>query len=173
YRVLWISCMLIGSIVCVPVEYVASNKFWVLPCFSSDYGFDMEYEDTGTYPMQEGAFFYDHSQESANYEADDGYDHIATGSSAGPRSSRSNEMVGDDWFTSGYTGGNSAYADTSGEENKPVFSDVSGLEPVYTTGSRSRYQRGRSVFAQTRYTPTESVGFPMPLFPATAKKWRA
>lgn len=147
---------------------MASNKFWVLPCFSSDYGFDMEYEDMGTYPMQEGAFFYDHSQESANYEADDDYDHIATGSSAGPRSSRSNEMVGDDWFTSGYTGGNSAYTDTSGEENKPVFSDVSGLEPVYTTGSRSRYQRGRSVFAQTRYTPTESVGFPMPLFPYTS-----
>lgn len=137
----------------------------------------MEYDDMDTYPMQEGAFFYDHSQDSANYEAndgyahiaaDDGYAHIATDSSAGPRSYRSNTMVGDDWFTSGYTGVDSVYTDTSGEENKPVFSDVSGLEPVYTTGSRSRYQRGRAVFAQTRYTPTESVGLPMPLYPYTS-----
>lgn len=145
---------------------MASNTFWLLPCFSSDYEFDMEYEDMGTHPMEEEAFFYDHSQDSANYEADDIYDHIATGSSAGPRSYRSNKMVGDDWFTIGYTGGNGAYTGTSSEENKPVFSDVSGLEPVYTTGSRSRYQRGRAVFAQTRYTPTESVG--LPLFPYTS-----
>lgn len=43
------------------------------------------------------------------------------------------------------------------ERLEPFFTDTSGLTPVYTSGSRSRYQRGRAVFAQTRYIPGESV----------------
>uniref|UniRef100_A0A3Q0SG10 Uncharacterized protein n=1 Tax=Amphilophus citrinellus TaxID=61819 RepID=A0A3Q0SG10_AMPCI len=158
YRVLWISCLLIKSILCAPVEY----------------GTLFDY--VGAHPMQEGSFYEDF-QESADYEPDSSYDHT----SAGPRSYRGDKMAGGDWFNSGYTGGNSAYgwvhptqvnsvSGTSGEENKPVFSDLSNLEPVYTTGSRSRYQRGRAVFAQTRYTPTESLGLPLPLFPYTTVK---
>jgi len=45
-----------------------------------------------------------------------------------------------------------------------VFSDVSALDPIYTLSSRSSYQRGRRVFAQTRYAPGRSVRPPrMPL----------
>lgn len=52
----------------------------------------------------------------------------------------------------------------AGDENpEPVFSDVSYLEPVYSFSSRSSYQRGRGVFAQTRYTPGEPVPSLMPL----------
>ncbi|KAK5850074.1 hypothetical protein PBY51_014356 [Eleginops maclovinus] len=48
------------------------------------------------------------------------------------------------------------------EEPEPVFSDVSGLEPVYSFSSRSRYQRGRSIVAHTRYIPGQPVPWPMP-----------
>ncbi|XP_040894442.1 prisilkin-39-like isoform X2 [Toxotes jaculatrix] len=50
------------------------------------------------------------------------------------------------------------------EAPEPVFSDVSDLEPVYSFGSRSSYQRGRSVFAQTSYIPGEPVLPPMPVY---------
>lgn len=53
-------------------------------------------------------------------------------------------------------------------ENEPVFSDVYGLEPVYSLSSRSRYHKGRAAFAQTRYTATESLGLSVPLFPYTS-----
>ncbi|KAM7396144.1 hypothetical protein PAMP_019211 [Pampus punctatissimus] len=58
---------------------------------------------------------------------------------------------GDDW--------SSGSATSHGETPEPVFSDVSFLEPVYSFSSRSRYQRGRRVFAQTRYTPEEPALF--------------
>lgn len=83
-------------------------------------------------------------------------------------------------YNAGYGGSASAYkgdasygfAVAPGEENwssgsagslEPVFSDVSDLEPVFSFSSRSRYQRGRAMFAQTRYTPGEPVFPPMPL----------
>lgn len=53
-------------------------------------------------------------------------------------------------------------------ENEPVFSEVYGLEPVYSLSSRSRYHKGRAAFAQTRYTATESLGLSVPLFPYTS-----
>ncbi|KAM7003420.1 uncharacterized protein LKV04_004468 [Tautogolabrus adspersus] len=49
-------------------------------------------------------------------------------------------------------------------EPQPVFSDVSDLEPVYSFSSRSGYQRGRAMFAQTRYSPGEPVLPPMPVY---------
>ncbi|XP_071346643.1 uncharacterized protein [Trachinotus anak] len=53
---------------------------------------------------------------------------------------------------------------SAGAENpEPVFSDVSDLEPVYSFSSRSSYQRGRSVFAQTRYIPGELAPPAMPV----------
>ncbi|KAM7413867.1 hypothetical protein PAMA_018929 [Pampus argenteus] len=56
---------------------------------------------------------------------------------------------GDDW--------SSGSATSHDETPELVFSDVTFLEPVYSANSRSRYQRGRRVFAQTRYTPVEPV----------------
>uniref|UniRef100_A0A672FCI0 Uncharacterized protein n=1 Tax=Salarias fasciatus TaxID=181472 RepID=A0A672FCI0_SALFA len=40
------------------------------------------------------------------------------------------------------------------------FTDTADLDPVYSFNSRSRYQRGRAVFSQTRYTPTTSLEQP-------------
>lgn len=65
---------------------------------------------------------------------------------------------------------NSGSAPNYGGENpEAVFSDVSDLEPVYSFSSRSRYQRGRAVFAQTSYTPGEPVFPPMPIARRTSK----
>ncbi|KAL4005275.1 hypothetical protein ACER0C_004988 [Sarotherodon galilaeus] len=80
--------------------------------------------------------------------------------------------VGSDRYAAGqYQTGPTQFNTQSGindNENKLVFSDVSGLEPVYSISSRSRYHKGRAVFAQTRYTPTESLGLSVPLFPYTS-----
>lgn len=58
---------------------------------------------------------------------------------------------------------NSGYATGYGAEVEPVFSDVSDLTPVYSFGSRSRYHRGRAMFAQTRYIPGEPINSGMPV----------
>lgn len=49
------------------------------------------------------------------------------------------------------------------EAQAPVFTDLSALTPVYASSSRSRYQRGRAVYAQTRYIPGDPVYPSMPL----------
>ncbi|XP_036936048.1 probable calcium-binding protein CML50 isoform X1 [Acanthopagrus latus] len=55
------------------------------------------------------------------------------------------------------------------EISEPVFSDVSDLEPVYSFSSRSNYQRGKAIFAQTRYTPGEPVAPLMPVAKSISK----
>ncbi|KAJ3600953.1 hypothetical protein NHX12_031926 [Muraenolepis orangiensis] len=50
------------------------------------------------------------------------------------------------------------------EEDGPVLSDVSDLEPVYSFSSRSRYQQASNSFVQSRYTPGE-VWVPFPSRP--------
>ncbi|KAL6113890.1 uncharacterized protein ACO6RY_04783 [Pungitius sinensis] len=60
--------------------------------------------------------------------------------------------------------GSAVFPDAAEEEaSKPVFSDVSDLEPVYSFKSRSRYNNGRRQFTQTRYIPGEVLFPPMPL----------
>ncbi|XP_039989594.1 uncharacterized protein LOC120793514 [Xiphias gladius] len=49
------------------------------------------------------------------------------------------------------------------ETPEAIISDLSDLEPVYSFSSRSSYQRGRTVFAQTQYTPGEPVPLVMPV----------
>lgn len=66
------------------------------------------------------------------------------------------------WNLASHQDENSGYATGYGAEVEPVFSDVSYLTPVYSFGSRSRYQRGRAVFAQTRYIPGEPINSGMP-----------
>lgn len=47
------------------------------------------------------------------------------------------------------------------EVAEPVFSDVSGLAPVYTFRSRGSYNNGRVMFVRTSYNPAEPV---MPMY---------
>ncbi|KAM8861400.1 uncharacterized protein ACB058_008228 [Synchiropus picturatus] len=54
------------------------------------------------------------------------------------------------------------------EAEEPVFSDVSNLEPVYSFKSRSRYQRGRAVFAETTYIPGPPPA--VPAYPSSPVK---
>lgn len=49
------------------------------------------------------------------------------------------------------------------DDHKSFFTDSSALMPVYTSSSRSRYQRGRALFAQTRYTPGDPFYPVMPV----------
>ncbi|CAJ1057292.1 acanthoscurrin-1-like [Xyrichtys novacula] len=65
----------------------------------------------------------------------------------------------------GWNSGSTSYyaaGDSGDGGSEPIFSDVSDLDPVYAFSSRSRYQRGRAVFAQSRYTPGEALVQPMP-----------
>ncbi|CAJ1057295.1 Hypothetical predicted protein [Xyrichtys novacula] len=65
----------------------------------------------------------------------------------------------------GSSSGSTAYGSAGGEGSAgPIFSDVSDLDPVYAFSSRSRYQKGRAVFAQSRYTPGEALVQPMPIY---------
>ncbi|XP_077943180.1 uncharacterized protein LOC144386326 isoform X1 [Gasterosteus aculeatus] len=68
-------------------------------------------------------------------------------------------------FYSGSSDSGYATFPAAGEEeaSKPVFSDVSDLEPVYSFKSRSRYNNGRRQFTQTLYIPGEVLFPPMPL----------
>ncbi|AWP08998.1 putative keratin type I cytoskeletal 9-like isoform 5 [Scophthalmus maximus] len=59
------------------------------------------------------------------------------------------------------------------EEPEPVFSDVSDLEPVFAFRSRSSYQRGRKVFAQTRYIPGEPAPPPPPPLMPVSRRMEA
>lgn len=55
------------------------------------------------------------------------------------------------------------YAPGNNEAQEQFFTDLSDLTPVYASSSRSRYQRGRAVYAQTRYIPGEPVYPSMPV----------
>lgn len=74
-----------------------------------------------------------------------GYDRSA------PDGSLASTLIGDSWTSEPAAG-----YDAIDQIPQPVFSDVSDLEPVYSFSSHSSYQRGRTVFARSRYTPGQS-----------------
>uniref|UniRef100_A0A671XXL6 Uncharacterized protein n=1 Tax=Sparus aurata TaxID=8175 RepID=A0A671XXL6_SPAAU len=154
YRMLWLSFLLIGSITCGPVRkgrlcYGSTNMAGG-EAFSSGYS-SYNSPEVGQYGVAYAASRYDVAAPAGGYGG--GY-----GSSAGVYGGESSYGFApapqDEVWSSG----------SAGEEiSEPVFSDVSDLEPVYSFSSRSKYQRGRAVFAQTRYTPEEPVPPPLPV----------
>ncbi|XP_062277570.1 prisilkin-39-like [Scomber scombrus] len=138
-RMLWISCLLIGSISCVS----AGKKYGSGAAGSgaADPGFWRSVRYNSPVVSSYGAA-YPASQPS-------GYDSGALGGGYGYGGYASSG--------SGYAGDASyAFVTSSGDESpEPVFSDVSDLEPVYAFNSRSRYQRGRAMYTKTRYNPGE------------------
>lgn len=54
-----------------------------------------------------------------------------------------------------------AAAGSSVEVGEPVFSDVSGLEPVYNFRVRSSYNNGRVMYVRTSYHPADSDVMPV------------
>uniref|UniRef100_A0A3Q3EM20 Uncharacterized protein n=1 Tax=Labrus bergylta TaxID=56723 RepID=A0A3Q3EM20_9LABR len=160
-RVLWISCLLIGSITCGPIVY----------CFSSGSGSNNAVPNRpGSYPWSQyypkpkvaaanpgsyvgyGSEVYTVPEVAAygvpyaSYQPEGSY-----GSVSAPRDENWN------------SGSATDYGASVGAP-QPVFSDVSDLEPVYSFSSRSRYQRGRATFVQTHYSPGDPVIPPMPVY---------
>lgn len=127
--------------------------------------------------MAEGMVFDSHYTLSSPGVSDSGVASAGsqgTGTSDGQYSSVYGSYEGDDSYRPVVAvqdeNWNSRSAPSYGGENpEPVFSDVSDLEPVYSFSSRSRYQRGRAVFAQTRYTPGEPFYPPIPIARHTSK----
>uniref|UniRef100_A0AAQ6AM04 Secreted protein n=1 Tax=Amphiprion ocellaris TaxID=80972 RepID=A0AAQ6AM04_AMPOC len=132
-RVLWISCLLIGSISCLPVKDTGPSTDPVWSPYRPSW-----YPGTGGSDQAS-----DQSAGAAGY-------------------------VGGDWFHTGQVGGSQgsqvSTGDPTDDGDEPFFSDTSDLDKVYAFSSRSRYQRGRAMFAQTRYTPTEPLFPPVPIF---------
>uniref|UniRef100_A0A3Q4H7K2 Uncharacterized protein n=1 Tax=Neolamprologus brichardi TaxID=32507 RepID=A0A3Q4H7K2_NEOBR len=141
-RLLWLLC-LTGSITCAPVGKVQSRPPYTL--YDAPAAGSLGYT-VGQYGAPAVGF--------------------AVGQYGSPGGGLDRYAVGQ------YQTGPTQFNTQSGinnDENKPVFSDVSGLEPVYSISSRSRYHKGRAAFAQTRYTATESLGLSVPLFPYTSQ----
>ncbi|XP_070829268.1 RNA-binding protein FUS-like [Chaetodon trifascialis] len=101
----------------------------------------------------------------AAYEASTWYDGSAPGGSyGGSYGSSASAYAGDGSYgfvlapqDESLSSGSAAGYGAGDENPEPVLSDLSDLEPVYSFSSRSRYQHGRSVFAETSYTPGEPV----------------
>ncbi|XP_042352543.1 uncharacterized protein LOC121950570 [Plectropomus leopardus] len=204
-RVLWISCLLIGSITCGPVgkksDANSADMGFVRPSFgnwysgmgSSDPGSSsskpslpnqkfaqaapspqeaVSSAGPGSYMAAGGAYggyanswddgYYspDVSEYGAGY-AGYGYESSAPGGSYG--------NAADAYAADSRSSGSADFYDGGAEDPEPVFSDVSDLEPVFSFSSRSSYQRGRAVFAQTRYTPGEPVPEMMPVYRRISK----
>ncbi|KAG8012841.1 hypothetical protein GBF38_020755 [Nibea albiflora] len=106
-----------------------------------------------------------------NYgSSDSGYGDSGLGGSYGGYGSSASGYVGASYgHVAPHDESSSSGAGASVENPEPIFSDVSDLEPVYSYSSRSSYQRGQEVFAQTRYTPLE----PVPPFPLSRHSSKA
>ncbi|XP_049431262.1 uncharacterized protein LOC125888103 [Epinephelus fuscoguttatus] len=188
-RALWISFLLIGSIACVPTgkKFSANNadpsSMMRLP-FSYGYGYSgmgVSSDSGSSFPQP--SLSNPSSDKAAELPApQDAISSAGAGSYSGsPVYYSGANMAAGNAFYGGYassgderygydnsapSGGYGSVGDSydGGDENsEPVFSDVSDLEPVYSFSSRSSYQRGRAVFAQTRYSPEEPVPQIMPV----------
>lgn len=117
--------------------------------------------DTNTYssPTVVRNVFANSGNSQFNPSQASGYDRNAPGGGYDPSYTSSGNAYDTDgnYGLPGYAAG---YDDKSPE---PFFTNVSEMKPVYASGSRSRYHRGRAVFAQTRYTPGEPVYPAMPV----------
>ncbi|XP_041651847.1 keratin, type I cytoskeletal 9-like [Cheilinus undulatus] len=196
-RVLWVLLLLIGSITCIPmgkgsVSNSGAPSYMPLssPSFfggsgsggSSDLGSSSNGPSLSnpSSSMAEGhtggsvGFGAETGEYGAAYAPSGGYEGYAPGSSYGGydagayEGESSSGLVSAPGYESWSAGSSTGYGEGA-EEPQQVFSDVSELEPVYAFSSRSSYQRGRAVFAQTRYTPGEPVAPPMPIYKPVIK----
>ncbi|XP_040894444.1 prisilkin-39-like isoform X2 [Toxotes jaculatrix] len=181
-RLLWISVLLFGHVVCVPVDKSSGSSLSSLPIPSSyvatggsaDSGYpsfrDEGYSSPGVVYAASHTGGYDSGAPSAGYGGYGGYGGYSGGYGGGYGGSAGGYAVSGSYGFDPAPGGEDlsvgpAVGDGAGvEAPEPVFSDVSDLEPVYSFGSRSSYQRGRSVFAQTSYIPGEPAPPPMPVY---------
>uniref|UniRef100_A0A3Q3XLH1 Uncharacterized protein n=1 Tax=Mola mola TaxID=94237 RepID=A0A3Q3XLH1_MOLML len=168
YRVLWILCLLIGSVTCGPVRQgrmiflqllIITEACAGLGSYSgtNNAAYDGGYVRPQVGGTNNAAYDGGHVRPQVGGTNNAAYDgghvrpQVGGTNSANRGNSYSDSAAPYEAWNSGYA----ASYDAEGAE--PVFSDVSDLDPVYSYSSRSRYQRGRAVFAQTRYIPGEPV----------------
>uniref|UniRef100_A0A8C2WT66 Secreted protein n=1 Tax=Cyclopterus lumpus TaxID=8103 RepID=A0A8C2WT66_CYCLU len=168
-RMLWISCLLISSVTCLPARKgnVGSLKNAHLPAGGS--GSPAAAGGFGS-PAAAGGFGNPAATGGSGSPAPVGPMHWSsastnvdlepTGNDASGVISASGNAGGGSVGTglssnSGSTGGEDGFVEE--ERPQPVFSNMSNMEPVYTFRSRSGYRNGRRHFSKTRYTPGEMV----------------
>ncbi|XP_019964571.2 uncharacterized protein [Paralichthys olivaceus] len=180
----WLLCLMTGSVTCAPVKNAAADSrpqaadypYWVTwmgpdmgssSSSSSDDGFMMRSQPDPSFvkeapaqdPFGSAGFYTGYPYAASPYEAAapaDNYGGVYVNyAEEEPVATQDEDPNAESEAVARY------YA---AEAPEPVFSDVSDLEPVYSFSSRSRYNRGRAVFSQTRYTPGEPpLPPPMPL----------
>ncbi|XP_077566621.1 uncharacterized protein LOC144185644 [Stigmatopora nigra] len=154
---MWISCLLIGSIIC---NLLQTDHVYAAP--------------QGVYMPEWGYWSQDYYDPSQLPQA-------SSSSDASQNTPEGNEFQGPSldtlpYWGPGYDAGSPGYVDWYGaafapssggqwhastgygqkdELDQPVLSDVSQLDPVYSYDSGSRYKRGRVVYALSRYIPGE------------------
>ncbi|KAM3609518.1 uncharacterized protein V6R79_016241 [Siganus canaliculatus] len=138
-RALWVACLLFGSISCVPVR--------------KDYG-----SNSGSnYALYPG--YYGGNRQAFDQSQPQPGSYYSKLSQYGPSSGYSSDSSANAGYASNDAAPDESNVGYGGPHPAPVFSDVSDLEPVYSFSSRSRYLRGRAVYAESRYTPGEQ-GYP-------------
>ncbi|XP_055078197.1 SR-related and CTD-associated factor 4-like [Periophthalmus magnuspinnatus] len=133
FRVLWMSYFLFELAACGPVLNYGSNS--ASPSLVQHSG--------SVYSNQAAPPGYNYGQEQY-------------GSSAVPSPEDSSKV---DWWSAPV---NPESAPVANQLPQKFFSDVSGLYPVYSVRSRSRYQNGRSAFGQSHYIPGRPRPWPLP-----------
>uniref|UniRef100_A0A8C5CCX7 Secreted protein n=1 Tax=Gadus morhua TaxID=8049 RepID=A0A8C5CCX7_GADMO len=138
-RLIWISC-LIGGVFSLPVN---GKTFNILLTSWSDFS-----TPGSAYPVGQDASVYTYGRAPKEYYKQE----------PSAWSKQNSDAKADGGFYSNegsdMDAGDSVWEETP-EEEEPVLSDVSDLDPVYHFSSRSRYQQGRQAFFLTRYNPGE------------------
>ncbi|XP_024136794.1 protein SSXT isoform X3 [Oryzias melastigma] len=192
-RFLWISCLLIGSISCLPqggytpmFQYPGQAPSYEKPSAqSSGYSSPQGYYSAGTntaggssdstppmwytasYPEQEPAKpTYQRPAQSSGQGSYSGGDSSYSGSGS--------QQSGSQGAQSGAPGGQyqveqESFSSSDDDDEEPEFTPVSDEDQVYAFKSRSRYNQKRLLFSQFRYTPTEPRVPQEPVFPYPSK----
>ncbi|RVE72174.1 hypothetical protein OJAV_G00059110 [Oryzias javanicus] len=165
-RFLWISCLLIGSISCLPqggytpmFQYPGQVPSFEKPSAqSSGYNSPQGYYSAGTNTAGASRPTYQRPAQSS------GHSYSGSGS----------QQSGSQGAQSGAPGGQyqveqESWSSSSDDEDEPEFTPVSDEDQVYAYKSRSRYNQKRLLFSQFRYTPTEPRVPQEPVFPYPGK----
>uniref|UniRef100_A0A3P9H8K0 Uncharacterized protein n=1 Tax=Oryzias latipes TaxID=8090 RepID=A0A3P9H8K0_ORYLA len=186
-RFLWISCLLIGSISCLPQGgydpsmflYTGQAPSYEKPSAqSSGYSSPQGYYSAGTNTAGGSSDNIAPMWYSGSYPeqepAKPTYQRPAQSSGYGSYSGSGSQQSGSQGSQSGAPGSQhqveqESWSSSSDDEEEPEFTPVSEEDQVYAFKSRSRYNQKRLLFSQFRYTPTEPRVPQEPVFPYPSK----
>uniref|UniRef100_A0A3P9KXX8 Uncharacterized protein n=1 Tax=Oryzias latipes TaxID=8090 RepID=A0A3P9KXX8_ORYLA len=181
---LWVSCLLIGSISCLPQGgydppmflYSGQAPSYEKPSAqSSGYSSPQGYYSAGTNTAGDSTAPMWYSASYPEQEpAKPTYQRPAQSSGYGSYSGSGSQQSGSQGSQSGVPGSQhhveqESWSSSSDDEEEPEFTPVSEEDQVYAFKSRSRYNQKRLLFSQFRYTPTEPRVPQEPVFPYPSK----